>query len=788
LSDTNTDFQGRLVYEPAAQGITVTPNTFQTFDTTNGRFYATRAPFNTTCSQANPCTRTQLLTAFPNVGIRTTTAADPNGSGILILRAGGPFAGGMVANADNLVVGVNGNQTTFDFEPDPPTVSIGDATVTEGDSGSTAANFVVTLSQATSSAPLFNLPVTVNYATANGSATAGSDYTATNGTLTFDFSQPDPNTDGDNNPLTQTVTVNVLGDTVFEGTTAETFTVNLSNANNALIDDGQGLGTINENETQPTLSIVSTTTGAEAGTVPNTFTVTLTRQTTSAVTVNYATADGTATAGSDYTATSGMLTFMANTTTLTQTITVPTLDDAVFESVTPENFTITLSGATNATIPMGSETATGTIADNDSTVQFDPDSYSVTEGGMVTITVSRTGITNNAVSVDYGVGTCNSNATVRCADGSDFTGGTGTLNFAAGDTSKTFTISANADINIESIETLKLILSNATGGAALGTPSTATVLISDGNISISGVVTRTVTGAGVGGVTLSLTGTNSATTITTTTAADGTYSFAGLQSGRNYLVTPTLAGNMFEPTERNYVNLMTNVTNANFVAFDGTANPRTLSVVDGFIAPGGPGFVTVNLNSQGNENALSFSLDFNDTNQLDVALNDPNDPNSGLAVTCGADAPSGCSVNASVDPTSGNLSVDLMLPSGQAFVGSPGCTNCNRRAVRIGFVNKNTAPTTPTFTIPVKFSDVPTFREVFGTGGNPLPARYIDGMISVRNLESDVGPRKTGDGRLTSFDQLKRQDSSLDSKRRMSRSTSSNAPILSRLERAATDG
>src|SRR4030095_16123414 len=84
--------------------------------------------------------------------------------------------------------------------------------------------------------------VTVNYTTANGTATAGSDYVATNGLVTFA-----PGT------TSQNITVRVIGDQVNE--VNETFFVNLSNPTNASIADGQGLGTITNDDSSPTLSI-----------------------------------------------------------------------------------------------------------------------------------------------------------------------------------------------------------------------------------------------------------------------------------------------------------------------------------------------------------------------------------------------------------------------------------------------------------------------------------------------------------------------------------------------------
>jgi large repetitive protein len=189
--------------------------------------------------------------------------------------------------------------------------------------------------------------VTVSYATADGTATAGSDYTATAGTLTF---AP--------GVTSQTLTVAVLGDTRNEAN--ETFFMNLSTPSNATIADGQGQGTILNDDSLPTLSINNVTvTEGNTGTTPAVFTVTLSAASSQTVTVNYATADGKATAGSDYTATAGTLTFTPGTTS--QTITVAVLGDTVKEST--ETFFVNLSNATNATIASGR--GRGTILDND---------------------------------------------------------------------------------------------------------------------------------------------------------------------------------------------------------------------------------------------------------------------------------------------------------------------------------------------------------------------------------------------------------------------------------------
>ena len=176
--------------------------------------------------------------------------------------------------------------------PDTPALSIADASAFEGDSGTKTLTFAVSLSRASAQT------VSVHYATANGTATAGSDYGAASGTLSF---AP--------GALLRTVAVTVNGDATVEP--SETFVVNLDTATNAVIADAQGQGTILDDDAPPTLSIndVSVSEG-DSGTVNTVFTVSLSRPLAVGVTVTYATADGTASAGSDYVAAGGILTFL----------------------------------------------------------------------------------------------------------------------------------------------------------------------------------------------------------------------------------------------------------------------------------------------------------------------------------------------------------------------------------------------------------------------------------------------------------------------------------------------
>lgn len=236
-----------------------------------------------------------------------------------------------------------------------PTVSIANAAVTEGNSGSTDLVFNVSLSRAATKA------VTVGYSTSNGTATAtaGQDYTATTGTLTFA-----PGT------TTQQIKVKVAGDTTVEPT--ETFTVTLAAPSGATLGTAAATGTITNDDTAvvvtaPTISIANATVAeGNSGTSTATFAVTLSKAATSTVTVGYSTGSATATAGTDFTATAGTLTFAPGV--LSQNVTVAVVGDTTVEPT--ETFTVTLANPSGATL--GTATATGTITNDDTATPTTP--------------------------------------------------------------------------------------------------------------------------------------------------------------------------------------------------------------------------------------------------------------------------------------------------------------------------------------------------------------------------------------------------------------------------------
>ena len=319
-----------------------------------------------------------------------------------------------------------------------PSLSIGDVSVTEGNGGTTNAVFTVSLSAASATA------VTVGYATAGGTATSGGDFTATSGTLTLAAGA-----------LTGTITVPVVADLLDEPN--ETFTVTLSNASGATIADAQGVGTIVDDDPVPTLSIdnVSVTEG-NGGTKAATFTVSLSAASGQAVSVTAATANGTASAGSDYTAGTWPLTFAAGVTTRSVAVTV--LGDGVYEA--DETFVVNLTGATGATVADGQ--GIGTIV-NDDLAGFSIGDVDVVEpvsgtrSAVFTVTLAPTVATSTSVSY--------ATTGLTATSGADFTAASGTLTFAAGVASQTFGVPILADAVKEGTETLRVTLSNATGAA-----------------------------------------------------------------------------------------------------------------------------------------------------------------------------------------------------------------------------------------------------------------------------------------------------------------------------------
>jgi hypothetical protein len=214
--------------------------------------------------------------------------------------------------------------------------------------------------------------------------------------------------------------------------------------------------------------------------------VSLSAITDKTVTVSYFTRGQSATAGVDYQPVSGHLTFLPGTTT--QTIAIPIIGDTVAEP--DEIFNVFLLHPVNAAIENGKSNVQILNDDTPATVAFGAGSYTVSEGGgSLNITVLRSGRLSDASTVNYissdasGANKCNvvnGSASQRC----DYLATLGTLHFAPSETSKTITVPIVDDSYAEGSENFTISLTNP-AGAVLGTPSTATVTITD-NETVNG--------------------------------------------------------------------------------------------------------------------------------------------------------------------------------------------------------------------------------------------------------------------------------------------------------------
>ncbi len=335
-------------------------------------------------------------------------------------------------------------------------LAIADVSIWEGDAGSTAAVFTVTLS------PTSTQTVTVSVTTADGTAEAGSDYTAVSQTLTFNPGQ-----------ATRLVSVDILGDTDDESD--ESFSVLLSSPVNADLLDGVGLGTIVDDDGLPGLTINDANVlEGNSGSVTALFTVTLSPAAAGPVTVTYGTAAGTAAAGADFTPAGGTLTFNPGQTS--RPISVTVLGDIIDEG-SSETFTVTLSAPINAKIVDGE--GIGTITDDDTARLEHKLGPSVLEGNAgtspATFTVTLSTPAAFVITVDYAVSS--GFGAAGAVIGEDFLSTPGTLTFQPGETTKNYTVDVIGDTDIEPDERFTSLISN--GSAPISVNGSSGMILND---------------------------------------------------------------------------------------------------------------------------------------------------------------------------------------------------------------------------------------------------------------------------------------------------------------------
>jgi hypothetical protein len=309
--------------------------------------------------------------------------------------------------------------------------------------------------------------VSVDYYTVDSSAVAGEDYEVASGTLNFISGE-----------VSRTFEVKLLNDDTYEGD--EAFSVALSN-----VKGGASLGAalsaqidISEDDPVPASGVFQfSAVRYNAKENDSSVFVTVNRIDGSfgEASVDYSTTDATASVGQDYRSTSGTLNFANGE--VSRTFEVALLNDNTYEG--DEVFTVALSNVQGSATLGSVSSSQVDISEDDpapsaGVLQLSGSSYSPKENdGSIIITVTRMNGSTGEVSIDYG--TTDTTATA----GVDYQLVSGTLTFAAGETSRVIEIALYDDGNYEGDEAFTVTLSNIQGGAILGSVSSAQVEIGE---------------------------------------------------------------------------------------------------------------------------------------------------------------------------------------------------------------------------------------------------------------------------------------------------------------------
>jgi chitinase len=404
----------------------------------------------------------------------------------------------------NASTGINidkavGVGTILNDDGPPANVSVNDVTVSEG---AGTGHFTVSLEKAVPAV------VSVSYSMKNGTATDGSDFGGSSGVVTW----------GPNSTTPQTIDFTVNQDTTYEAD--ETFTVELSNPINAVLAKGTGTATITNDDAPPVVSITPTLAVSEGntGTTKATLDVTLSAASGLPAQVNFASAAGTATPGTDYTVDPNNTLVFAPGETSKQ-IQLSVNGDTLYEA--GETFTVTLSAPQGATL--GGATGTVTITNDDAAPMVHIDGTSVIEPATsgkktpASFPVRLSQVSGKDVTVTFN--TTNGTATSGSGDYTKVTNGTviipkGTLASAAvvdvlgdgvAESDETFTVTLSSPVDA----TLDPSGTTATGVIKDNTPGgppqfsiTPAVTVKEGNTTASAVLTLSLTPAQAGDVTV----------------------------------------------------------------------------------------------------------------------------------------------------------------------------------------------------------------------------------------------------------------------------------------------
>jgi hypothetical protein len=324
---------------------------------------------------------------------------------------------------------------------DGPLIWINDVAVGEGNAGTKVMTFTVSLSKVAPG------PVSYSIATAGGDASAGTDYQAINLA-----NQVIPQ-----GQLAKTHSIVINGDTDIEAT--EVLLVNVRQPTGASVWDGQGTGYI-LNDDGPTLSIPDASVGeGNSGSKVMDVTVKLSQVAAVPVTFSIASANISATAGSDY-AGLNLTSQTIPAGELTKVFHVSVIGDTTVEQ--NEAFTVTLSNPTGATLY--DRQAIATIY-NDDGPTLSVNDVSISEGNSGTKVATFNVFLSQVASVPITFTAATSDVTASA--GTDYVARSQSFQLAAGQLSKTFTVTLNGDTNAEANETFRVTLSNLSAGATL---------------------------------------------------------------------------------------------------------------------------------------------------------------------------------------------------------------------------------------------------------------------------------------------------------------------------------
>lgn len=422
----------------------------------------------------------------------------------------------------------------------------------------------------------------IDYTTRDGTAVAGSDYTATSGTLNW----------AENDSTPKTISIPVSNSTPFSG--ERSFELTLGNPSSTVTLGSPGTATVSisgaATGTVGALQLSSTSYSVVQGAGSVTVTVTRTGGSSGPVSVSYATAPGSAVAGTDFTSASGTLQW-ADGEALAKTFSIAISNATPFSG--SKTFTVALSGPSPMAMLGSPSSATVTIAGANAvgagSLQLSASSYSVAQSaGTLTVSVSRTDGSSGAASVAYS--TTNGTA----VDGTDFTASSGTLKWTDGDTApKTFAVAISNATPFSGNRTFSVALSNPSAFASIGYPGTAMVTIAGdatapaGSLELSTSNYTVAQNAGTLTVTVNRTGGTRGAASVSYSTANGT-----AVSGTDYTTAAgTLSWADGESAAKTFP-----VSISNAAPFSGSKNFKvTLSAATGATL-GNPGSATVGIN------------------------------------------------------------------------------------------------------------------------------------------------------------------------------------------------